>query len=110
MREPGVEDWVGLGVTLPAGLALGPYDVASSIKHHVHILGGGPEAEAREVLPAALREPGYYGAAEVLSAGVGAARGVTRGPGGGGCKGGEGVHALGVALEAEGEELVGGGS
>lgn len=61
---PRVEDRVGLGIAALAGSALEPNDVASSVEHHVDVLGRRADAEAREVLAAALRESRDDGAAE----------------------------------------------
>lgn len=95
-----IEDRVGLGVAFLTRSALEPNDVAPSVEHHVHVLRGGPDADAREVLAAALGEPGDDGAAEA------AARKRHATPVHGGCEGNQVLHSDSVTLEPEVEELL----
>lgn len=78
-----------------------PNDVAPRVEDHVDVSRGSADAEAREVLAAALRESGNYGGAEIAR-GLSIDGGVGSGCGGG--DGGEGVNSDGVAEEAELEE------
>jgi len=94
-----VEERVGLGVAFLTGSALEPNDVAPSVQHHVHVLRGSAHADAREVLAAALGEPGDDGAAEP------AARERYATPVPSGREGSKVLHSDSVALEPEVEEL-----
>lgn len=87
-----VENGVRLGVAFTARGALEPNDVATSVEDHVEISRRGSDAEAGEVLAAALGETGDDGAAE---AGACSERG-------------ERVDTEGIAVESESEEMSGG--
>nr|XP_011463556.1 PREDICTED: spidroin-1-like [Fragaria vesca subsp. vesca] len=95
-----VKNRVGLGVAAFTRGALEPDDIGAGVEDHVEVFGGRADADAGEVLAAALGEAGDDGGAEPGGgwAGSGAVVG----------EGGEGVEAEGVAAEEEVEELGGG--
>lgn len=67
----GIENRVGLLVTIGARLALEPVDVAAGIEHHVQGLGRGADADAREVLAASLAHTRHDRGGEVLGSDLG---------------------------------------